>query len=512
MRSLLTRRVVISVLAVTTVFGTVLPTLGAVGNDGTDARCRTLADDAARCPTHTDVATVLPSVDTRSVSLPDGRTIVLGADANLDRLAVTAYDAAGTPVYHRRSYVGGHVLLFSAGVSADARTVVAGGVLYDWGEDYRPITVAVDARTGNVRWTRIGANRGRADGVAGVAADAKRNVAYVSIFLEEKPGTYVDDLVVEAVRLSDGHLLWTKRVGRADGRDEYPVTLDFAAGRVVVTGSEQKRTQTGPGDYDYAVWVFRPRDGRLLGEVRYDSGNGDDFADAAAVTRNDRLLAVTGGSPAAPEGATTGIATLLIDPIGVRAVWTTRSDGPMPDTTPWTIGIARDHVVIGAASGAADAYSIVPQTYGELRDVHRATAIALDLRSGAQSWRQDVTEPSAPDAEVAQLAVAPDGATVYWAGAAGPTQMYAGAYSSYGGAYASGPTDSFVVAMSASDGTKRWTARWNADPQGTGQTYISSVAATAHGVVVAGEAGTNNPASGQVDDSSWTGLALSYAG
>ena len=514
MRGILTRRAAVALLTCTTVVGTVLPSLGAGGDD---ARCQTLADDAARCPTHTEVGAALPSVVTRSVALPDGRTIVLGADANYDRLAVSAYDAAGGSIYHRRSYVGGHVLILSAALSADHRTVVAGGLLSDFGADDRPMTIAVDVRTGSVRWTRIGANRGRNDAVAGVTADARANVAYVATYLEEQPGTYIDDLVVDAVRLDDAHLLWTKRVGRADGRDEYPIGVDFADGRVVVTGAEQKRTQAGPGDYDFAVWVFRPRDGRLLGEVRYDGGNGDDFADASAVTRDGRFVAVTGDSPAAPSstttgGATTGIATMLIDPLRLRTVWVTRTDGPTPDSVPWTIGVAGDHVVIGAASGAGKVYSPVPDTYGELQDAHRATAIALDLHTGAQSWRQDVSDPTAPDAQVAQLAVAPDGATVYWAGSTALTQSYGGAFTTVGGAYASGASDSFVVAMNAATGATRWTARWNPDPQGLGQAWLSSVAATSRGVVVAGETATNNAAAGQLDYSTYSGVALSYAG
>ena len=501
-------RRVVTLLACATVIGTVLPSLGA----GDDARCRTLADDPARCPTHAEVGAALPTVATRTVALPDGRSVVLGADANYDRLAVTAYDAAGVPLYHRRSYVGGHVVLWSAALSADHRTIVTGGYLSDGGEDLRPFTAAVDVNTGQVRWTRIGRNRGRADGVAGVDTDAHFDIAYLATFLEETKGTYVDDLVVEAVRIRDGRLLWTKRVGRGDGRDEYPVAITVAGGRVVVTGAEQKRTQSGPGDYDYAIWVFRPRDGRLLGELRYDSGNGDDFADAAAASRDGRLLAVTGDSPGGPDGATTGIATMLIDPNRLRTRWITRTDGPEPDAVPWTIGVARDQVVLGAASGVVDAYSPVPDTYGEVRDVHRATAVGLDLKSGAQSWRQDVTEPTDPDAAVTQLAVSPDGATVYWAGSAALTEGYVGAYTPVADAYPSTPTDAFVVAMDASTGAKHWTARWNPDPQGLGATYLSSVAATSRGVVVAGEASTVNPAAGQLDYDSWNGVALSYAG
>jgi hypothetical protein len=93
----------VALLACVAVLGTVVPSLGA---DGDDARCQTLADAAARCPRHTDVGAALPAVATRSIALPDGRTLVLGADANFDRLAVTAYDATGAPIYHRRAYLG----------------------------------------------------------------------------------------------------------------------------------------------------------------------------------------------------------------------------------------------------------------------------------------------------------------------------------------------------------------------------------------------------------------------
>ena len=226
---------------------------------------------------------------------PDGSQVfVTGAvrlsDSNYD-YATQAYNAnTGAVEWTRRFVGGGRDKATALGVSADGSEVfVTGWSQGENGYDYQ--TIAYSAATGAVLWKNryvgpVGDDIATALGVSGDGS--KVFVTGVSASMSSG-----QDYATVAYNATTGAILWTKRYNGPGNGDDLPAALGVSTdgSKVFVTG----RSTGSPGDLDFATVAYNATTGAALWTKRYNGpGFGNDGAYALAVSGDMSQVIVTG--------------------------------------------------------------------------------------------------------------------------------------------------------------------------------------------------------------------------
>lgn len=320
-------------------------------------------------------------------------------------------------------------------VAPDGSTVFVTGVVHHALTDDDYGTIAYDASTGVIRWSRrYGGAASSSDRARAIAVSPDGSTVFVT-------GSAVSstsrDHATVAYDASSGVTLWTTRYdGPGEGRDEanaLGVSPDGAT--VFVTGYGDGST-TGR---DYATAAYDAATGRRLWSERYDgTGTANDVAEALAVSPDGSEVFVTGRSRGPRSGTDYATVAYRADTGAQR--WVRRYDGP-DDGDPYpnddgasSLGVSPDGAwvyVTGYGSTSSGA--------------HDFTTIAYDAVTGAKRWLRRYDGPGGYTDQANALAVSPDGSSVFVTG--------------YDYVNATG-YDYATVAYDAATGARRWVRRY----------------------------------------------------
>jgi hypothetical protein len=313
-------------------------------------------------------------------------------------------------------------------VSPDGSTVFVTGYVYQsfTGNDYG--TVAYNASTGAVRWTKRyngpGFSSDQAYAVA-VSPDGSRVFVTGSSY-----STTSLDYATVAYDASSGATLWTKRYnGPGNTSDEaYALGVSPNGAKVFVTGYSY-----GSGTQDYATVAYGASSGSELWVKRYNGANYEDTATTLDVSPDGTTVFVSGRS----YGPSTGFdyATVAYGTgTGVQR-WVKRYNDPInSDDQARSIGVSPDSstvFVTGFSNQSTTGYDY--------------TTIAYDTSTGAKLWSKLYNGPGTYTDQANALAVSPDGSSVVVTGQD---------YSSTTG------WDYGTVAYNASTGARLWAKRY----------------------------------------------------
>ncbi len=232
---------------------------------------------------------------------PDGtRVVVTGSSEGstfLTDYATVAYDAStGSSLWTKR-YNGpgnGDDYAYSLGVSPDGTRVFVTGGSGGSGTSSDYATLAYDASTGSMLWSRRFNGAGNGDDYAyslGVSPDGTR----VFVTGDSTGSALYTDYATLAYDASTGTVLWKKRYDGPTHYSDYAwsVAASPVGTNVLVTGYS-------PGsdlDFDYTTVAYEGSAGTVLWTRRYDGpANEGDYAYAVAVSPDGSKVAVTGGS------------------------------------------------------------------------------------------------------------------------------------------------------------------------------------------------------------------------
>jgi WD40 repeat protein len=384
---------------------------------------------------------------------PDGtRVYVTGQSPGLGSgadYATLAYDVLlGTRLWEARHNgdASGFDTARDLAVGPDGLTVYVTGTTREPGGD-DITTIAYDALTGAVSWTsRFDRGGEQAEAVA-VSPDGSMVFA---------TGVSNNDFVVVAYDAEDGSEAWrafySGPIGGYGSTKAIAVSGDST--RVFVTGfSPDAGTQE-----DYVTLAMDTADGSRVWEARYDGpASGSDIAFSIDLSPDGSRVLVTGLSP----GIGTGVAdyaTVAYNSADGSTAWVARYDGP---ANAYDVGAS---VAVDPASARV---FVTGFSTGVGTNFDYAT-IAYDLADGSELWEVRYTTNGRDAAN--DLAISPDGATVYVTGSTGQAPQ---------------GNDFVTIAYAAADGTERWRAVY--DGPGVGD-IGNAVAASPNGsrVFVAG--------------------------
>src|SRR5215472_14560181 len=258
-----------------------------------------------------------------------------------------------------------------------------------------------------------------------------------------------------------GAQLW---LSRYDGRAHtYPVPTAIAASpdgsAVFVTG--WSRYHSAPSDY--ATVGYDAATGRQLWARSYAGpGKAVDVADAIAVSPDGRIVFVTGTS--GPLNGVQEYATIAYSASTGRQLWLRRYDGPGGYALARALVVSPDGktVFVTGYSGGGNFSPPATDAY---------TTIAYDAASGAQRWISRLKNGSNGNNQARNIAISPDGGTVYVTGRSyGTTARY----------------DDLTVAYNAATGTQLWASRYNSPANGNDYANAVAVAPDGQSVYVTG--------------------------
>jgi hypothetical protein len=198
----------------------------------------------------------------------------------------------------------------------------SGGRVFVTGESYVSgkrgfdiVTSAFDANTGHALWTRrYDGPHGEFDEARGIdiASDGTR------LFVT---GTSNDDYLTIAYRALGGRQLWAQRFDDGVKDDAKGIAVSPAGRQVFVTGT------SGPGiGTDYATVAYRADNGHELWRRSFGTADGGDQAAALAVGPNGSRVYVTGKSTT--PGGSKDVATVAYRSTTGTTDWKVRYDGP----------------------------------------------------------------------------------------------------------------------------------------------------------------------------------------
>ena len=411
--------------------------------------------------------------------------LVLAVAAPAPAIGATAGDQLWVARYN--GPVTGYNSASAVAVSPDGTTVfVTGSSERTAGGDYDYATVAYDAVTGATVWARR--YNGAANGVDyanALAVSPDGSTLYVTGASEGSASQL--DYATVAYDAATGVRVWVRRYnGPAGGSDQAEKVLVSPDGaRVFVTGISE-----GSGTaFDYLTVAYDAVTGAKVWLRRYDGpGNGDDIANALAVSPDGAAVYVTGRSvgsktsdyatvaydagtgatnwirryngpgygfdeardlAVSPDGATVYVtcqshgtrlydyATLAYDAATGQRAWVRRTSGPANDyDTADALGVSPDGTLVFVTGGTFSAGTGNYATY------------AYDAATGAKVWGRRYNGPANGDDVADALAVSPDGAAVYVTG-----------YSH--GVGTTSDSDYATVAYGARTGARIWVRRYN---------------------------------------------------
>jgi sugar lactone lactonase YvrE len=347
-----------------------------------------------------------------------------------DGLTVVATAATPGSLVWASRYNGPQGLIDGAqadAVSPDGATVFVTGYVDSFaGVDFG--TVAYDASTGVVRWTR------RYDGPVS-SSDRAEAIAVspdgTTVFVTgTSDSTTRFDYATLAYDASSGATLWARRYnGPGDSYDE-PAALGVSpdGDTVVVTGYSYGSTN----GRDYATVAYAASTGTRSWVMRYDPKEMDDVATALAMSPDGSTVFVSGYSHRRSTSYDFATVAYGID-TGAEG-WAKR----YTDLNSWdearSIGVAPDGstVFVTGMSSSSDA------------GFDYAT-VAYDASTGARRWSKLYNGPGNANDRPNALAVSPDGSSIIVTGHA---------YSSTTG------DDYATISYDASTGARRWVRRY----------------------------------------------------
>jgi hypothetical protein len=243
---------------------------------------------------------------------PDGSKVFVtgysqGASDGYD-YATIAYDTTtGKTVWIRRfdGPVSGDDRARALGVSPDGSTVYVAGSVTEMDAGIRPNTdfgvVAYNASNGTVRWTRFyrGVSQDYPDDADGLVVSPDGSHIIVTGSSTDEAGANLDYATVAWG--PTGAWQWASRYNGHDNMDDSPTSLAINpdGSKVFVTGWS---TSAASGK-DYATLAYDTASGGWVWRrLNNGLGNGDDIANAIAVSPDGSKIAVTGSSTGSGTG------------------------------------------------------------------------------------------------------------------------------------------------------------------------------------------------------------------
>lgn len=253
-----------------------------------------------------------------------------------------------------------------------------------------------------------------------------------------------------------GAQLWVRRYAGLPRSNPTPAAIAVSpdGSAVFVTGtSGGHRAPVG-----YVTMRYVAATGRQLWVKRYAApGTHPDRAAGIAVSPGGRIVFVTGASTLGSSDAYTTIAYRAST--GQR-LWLRRYDGSGGYSIPRALVVSPDGKTV-FVTGISGAEPYTPQS----NDAY--TTIAYDAATGTQRWIRRLTGEAHGNNQARNIAVSPDGDTVYVTGRGySPASKY----------------DDLTVAYKAATGTQLWTSRYN-DPA-NGNDFANAIAVAPDGKIV----------------------------
>jgi len=226
--------------------------------------------------------------------------------------STVAYDARTGAVLWTRRYdgTGGDDFASSIGTSPDGSAVFVTGLSAgsDTASDYA--TIAYDASSGAVLWARRynGPANGD-DSAAALAASPDGSAVFVTG--SSTGSTSSSDYLTIAYDASSGALRWARRFNGPGNGDDRAAALGLGAGggEVFVTGSSLGVLSS----FDYATVAYDGPSGAVLWTRQYDGPGSDyDYATSVTASPDGSAVYVTGSSPG--SGGVNDYATVAYEP------------------------------------------------------------------------------------------------------------------------------------------------------------------------------------------------------
>lgn len=345
---------------------------------------------------------------------PDGATVyVTGVSVSggtLGDYTTIAYDAVtGAPIWvSRYTAPNGRGLEVprALAVSPDGATVFVTGVSDDGGTtsaDYA--TVAYDSATGAEIWARRYAGPGNGwDSAEALAVSPDGTSVYVTGLRSTSSPSTGDDYATLAYNAATGATIWVRRYnGPGNGNDAADAIAVSPDGiRLYVTG----QSYAGATQDDYATVAYDTATGARVWVSRYSGpGYGDDWANAIAVSPDGFRVFVTGARY--KPGTKEDYGTVAYDAVTGAKIWAHRYNGR---GNSYDVALA-----IAASPDSARVYVTGESPGGRTQDDY--ATVAYDVATGARDWvlRYNGRGNGGDDARA--IAVSPDGASVYVTGA-----------------------------------------------------------------------------------------------
>jgi putative pyrroloquinoline-quinone binding quinoprotein len=294
-------------------------------------------------------------------------------------------------------------------VSPDGSMVFVTGYIssaftgYDWG------TVAYDASTGVVRWTK------RYNGPAFETLDtifvSQANAIAVSpdgstVFVTGSSYSPGLDYATVAYDASTGTTLWAKRFnGPANGHDEaYALGVSPDGAKVFVTGYSEGSGGILELDPDYVTIAYAASTGTRSWTARFEAANQDDIATTLAVSPDGSSVFVSGYSQT--PSTSYDYATVSYDTGNGEQRWIKRYNDPIDSADQArSVGVSPDGSTVFVTG-----YSSTATTQLDY------TTIAYDASTGAKLWLKLYDGPGSATDLANALAVSPDGSLAFVTG------------------------------------------------------------------------------------------------
>jgi outer membrane protein assembly factor BamB len=460
-------------------------------------------------------------------------TSASAVDETQHRLYVVGPDESGLMAFHVLDTRTGHTVLDTASrlttladdsgaginpnralLTPDAHTLVVAGWVFTPSTTF-PGVAAFDTATGRARWTWVDYHARSVLGADDITISADGRHAFVAIDRFETNADWNEDCVVMAFDVRSGRVAWHTRVGHDDGVDQWPNSVTFAKGRLIVLGDEIV-DHRGRQDYDGFVAAFDPGSGHRSILTTWDGGFGDDYLYAATMSGGNLILTGETAASAATAAAggvawAAGPVAVALDPQRLRVRWVDPLPSPLPAGFSYQAVDVGGRIVVSVTGyrprqGLSRSAGVYDAGYV------RSAVSLLDSRTGNIEWTEVLPAPPHGSSWVSGLAVNAAGRSVYAVGTAAETGVttYLPGAPGGPGIYRPDTSDAVAYAIDMASGELRWAGSYNADPTlASYATTFASAAAVDGRLFAVGEfdARSTNIGMGTVN-----GLIAAYAG
>jgi WD40 repeat protein len=266
---------------------------------------------------------------------------------------------------------------------------------------------------------------------------------FVTGFVTKGVGGY-GSIGTVAYDAATGDELWASLYdipGRGGGGEDIEVSPDGA--RVFVTGYIG-----GAHGYDFATVAYDTSTGAELWTRRFDGMDGDDVARAVGVSPDGSSVFVTGRSLRASDGDSQYVTLSYDASTGVKR-WTRRYHAPGADDAPGRTGAAAEDLEVSADGSAVFVTGSSFEGVSSKRDY---ATLAYATATGAEFWTSRYDGPGHRGDVASDLAVSPDGSTVFVTGRSPSGTRRR--------------VDYATVSLDAATGAERWASRYDGPDNG----------------------------------------------